>query len=77
MSQYIVSKTDGTPVDPNAKYFVLRLDTDIHARKAAVAYAGSIQSENPALARAICLEVIKASYKQIVKTSDSQDKTSR
>lgn len=25
-ARYIVSKADGTPVDPNAEYFVLRLD---------------------------------------------------
>ncbi len=38
------------PTDPNATYFVLRLDEDPHARVAAVAYAQSIQAENPQLA---------------------------
>lgn len=37
-SKYIVSKTDGTPVDPMACYFVLRLDTDRNARQAAMLY---------------------------------------
>ncbi len=37
-------------VDPQATYFVLRLDEDPHARVAAVAYAQSIQRENPQLA---------------------------
>lgn len=35
------------PVDPKAIYFVLRLDEDPHARAAAVAYAKSIEKENP------------------------------
>jgi hypothetical protein len=34
------------PVDPEAVYFVLRLDEDPHARKAALAYADSVESEN-------------------------------
>jgi len=47
--KYTVGKSDGTPVDPQAQYFVLRLDTDPHARVAARAYASSIQSEDPLL----------------------------
>jgi hypothetical protein len=38
------------PVDENAEYFVLRIDKDVHARKAALAYADSVEIENPALA---------------------------
>lgn len=41
-SKYNVSKVDGSKVDPEAIYFVLRLDTDPHARKAAEAYADSL-----------------------------------
>lgn len=51
--KYIISKSDGSPVDENAIYFVLRLDTDIHARRAALAYAASVQAENPLFAREI------------------------
>ena len=47
--KYHVEKTDGT-TDPEADYFVLRLDSDPHARKAAIAYADSIKDENPSLA---------------------------
>jgi hypothetical protein len=47
--KYDVKKTDGTPVDPNAEYFVLRVDKDPHARKAVRVYASSIRSENPTL----------------------------
>jgi hypothetical protein len=48
--KYRVSKVDGSPVDPGAKYFVLRLDTDRAARIAAIAYCEAILSENPRLA---------------------------
>ena len=49
--KYIVSKSSGEPVDPEAKYFVLRLDTDPVARHAARVYARDIEAKNPRLAR--------------------------
>lgn len=49
-NKYVVSKTDGTPVSPQAKYLVLRLDTDEDAVKAALAYADAIAETNPAFA---------------------------
>ena len=52
-SKYIITKANGEPTDPNAQYFVLRTDTDIHARVALRAYAKSIFSENPELARGL------------------------
>ena len=48
--KYIVTKTDGSPTDPDADYFVLRIDTDAHARHAARTYARSVQACNPQLA---------------------------
>lgn len=48
--KYIIHKADGSPVDPKAKYFVLRLDKDPHAQKAELAYYDSILHENPKLA---------------------------
>lgn len=36
--KYVVTKADGSPVDPKAVYFVLRLDTDETARGAAYHY---------------------------------------
>jgi len=45
--KYFISKVNGNPIDPEAEYFVLRLDTDPHARKAAVTYAQSVKPENP------------------------------
>jgi len=47
--KYIISKTDGSKVDPNADYFVLRLDKDPRARKAVLEYAKSIRLEDPKL----------------------------
>jgi hypothetical protein len=38
-NKYRIEKTDGTPVDPNAQYFVLRPDKDPLARKAIRTYA--------------------------------------
>jgi hypothetical protein len=40
-------------VDKDAVYFVLRLDGDPHARAAAMAYAVSVQEENPQFAKDI------------------------
>lgn len=51
--KYKIEKADGTPTDPNAQYFVLRADTDVHARLALRTYARSIQGRNPELARGI------------------------
>jgi len=44
--KYRITKLSGNPVDPKAEYFVLRLDKDPHARKAALAYATSVRSVN-------------------------------
>lgn len=48
--KYVIAKADGSPVDPNADYFVLRLDTDPRARHAARTYARNVQADNPQLA---------------------------
>jgi hypothetical protein len=46
-------------VDPNAKYFVLRLDEDPNARVAALAYAQSVEPENAEFAADIRAEVAR------------------
>jgi hypothetical protein len=51
--KYRVEKADGSPIDDDADYFVLRLDTDSRARHAARTYARDIESVNPQLARDI------------------------
>ena len=49
VNKYRIIKLEGV-TDPFAQYFVLRMDTDPHARAAARAYAKSVQYENPKLA---------------------------
>ena len=51
--KYIIQKASGRPLDPEACYFVLRLDTDHAARRAMAQYARSCRRENPRLARDI------------------------
>lgn len=51
--KYIIQKVDGTPVEPMAEYFVLRVDKDPHARKALITYAKSVMEENPKFASEI------------------------
>lgn len=48
--KYHITKMDGSPMNPDAVYFVLRLDTDPHAEKAVKTYATSVEEENPELA---------------------------
>ena len=40
--KYIITKANGEPIDPEAQYFVLRIDTDPHAREALKAYRDSL-----------------------------------
>lgn len=49
-NKYIVTKTDGSPVDPDAQYFVLRIDTDPAARHAVLQYAAYIGASDPEFA---------------------------
>jgi len=48
--KYNITKTDGMPVDQEAEYFVLRLDTDRYARTAAKSYARACRFEDRQLA---------------------------
>lgn len=48
--KYKITKSSGEPVDPNAQYFVLRIDTDPAARAALLAYADQIQDTLPEFA---------------------------
>ena len=49
-NKYEIRKRDGKLVDPEAVYFVLRLDTDPVARAAARTYAKEIRATKPILA---------------------------
>ena len=52
-NKYVIAKTDGSPVAPEAEYFVLRIDADPHARRALAHYADSVAADNLQLAREI------------------------
>lgn len=63
--KFAVQRLDGMPPDPNARYLVLRLDTDPFARKAAEIYAQSVSKNDPALAAAVrkaCAATVKAGW---------------
>ena len=49
--KYVIAKRDGSPLDPKARYFVLRLDSDACARVAARMYANCIDMTWPGLAK--------------------------
>ena len=57
-NKYIVTKTDGSPVDPNAQYFVLRIDTDPEARKALLHYSSLISQDDPEFANELAKWVL-------------------
>lgn len=57
-SKYHITKADGTPVDEDAQYFVLRLDEDPNACVAALAYALSVYETNVELARDVVAMVL-------------------
>lgn len=45
-NKYNITKRNGHPIDPEARYFVLRVDKDPNARLALFAYATSVQACN-------------------------------
>lgn len=49
-SKYHITKKDGSPVDPNAQYFVLRIDADSAARAAVMVYAMCVEKDDPQFA---------------------------
>jgi hypothetical protein len=57
--KYNLEKVNGHPIDPMAKYFVLRYDAegDPHARVALEAYARSVVVDNYTLANDILKEL--------------------
>ncbi len=63
--KYEIKKTNGNPIDPNADYFVIRLDKDPHAVEALHAYAMSVRSDNEELSHDL-MRLVKY-YKDIDK----------
>lgn len=71
-NKYIIQKADGSSVDPEADYFVLRLDKDPHARVALLHYARSVRSDNERLYNDI-MRMLSSGYKQDVKEIGSDN----
>jgi len=63
--KYVIAKANGKPLDPKAKYFVLRYDSDgdPNARAAMRAYAVNVQAVNPKLASDILDRVAREEKK--------------
>lgn len=57
--KYVLEKADGSPVDPSATYFVLRLDSDPAARKAMRVYAEHCGNENLAYDILACVDSLE------------------
>ena len=49
--KYEIKKVDGSPTDPKAQYFVLRIDTDPAARAALLVYADQVKDSDPEFAK--------------------------
>ena len=73
--KYIISKVSGEPVDPEAQYFVLRLDTDDAAVEAARTYAvhSMAYGGNQYFGKALLewIREIRREKKSYIKTKDS------
>jgi hypothetical protein len=72
-SKYQIKKTDGSTMDPNAWYFVLRIDKDPHAKIAAISYAMSVKKDNLRLAIEL-LSAVQSFTPNELKTSDNWSK---
>lgn len=63
-NKYRIEKTSGNPVDPEARYFVLRYDKDPHALVALEAYAKSVYRDNDQLGHDL-LDVVREIREQL------------
>ena len=70
--KYKIEKADGTPVDPKAIYFTLRLDTDPYARAAIRAYIEACREEQPELASAAPLSAGGLKRRLVLDTPDQR-----
>jgi hypothetical protein len=57
--RYVVLRSDGSPLPPESRVFVLRYDSDPHARRAILLYADAVQEENPTLAEDLRREILQ------------------
>jgi hypothetical protein len=67
--KYLIKKADGTPIAPEAQYFVVRYDATAEHGKAGrfalLEYADKIQNQYPELARQLLLELRHAPEKAV------------
>lgn len=71
--KYIIQKTNGNPVDPEADYFVFRLDKDPYALDALYIYAVSLTYVNPELSQELIKLVDFNKWKQKKKGIEKED----
>jgi hypothetical protein len=64
--KYNVTKNDGSSVDKNAQYFVLRIDTDPAARKAVLRYSSYISEVDPEFANELFNWVMEYEVKNTI-----------
>jgi hypothetical protein len=64
-NKFIISKADGSPIDPEAKYIVLRYDAKSSdgaaSRRAIIAYARAISQSDPVFAADLLEEMANES----------------
>lgn len=56
--KFDIAHADGRPIDPSARYIVLRYDNDPAAQTALLVYAYHIQEKNPQFANELQVEVL-------------------
>lgn len=57
--KYKIERNDGTPIQEGSEFFVLRVDSDPHARSAMALYASLVARENLALGEEIFQGLIR------------------
>ncbi len=60
-NKYIIKKANGTPVSPEARYIVLRIDSGKYVeacRKGVMAFAEAVKPQNPDLAIDLEIELL-------------------
>jgi hypothetical protein len=71
-NKYEIKKIDGSTMDPEAWYFVLRVDKDPHAQTAALTYAYSVEKDNPILSQEL-IDKVK-SFRSTINEKEVSDK---
>lgn len=71
--KYIIQKASGKPIDPEADYFVLRLDKDPYALDALYMYACSLTYVNPQLSQELINLIDFNKWKQKKKGIKKED----